>query len=286
MRIDAHHHVWDVDVHKRPWLERPGMAALRRSFTLDDLEPLARAAGVDHTVVVQTAADTAETRNLLSLAAAAPTVAGVVGWVDLTRPDVADRIATLRSGPGGARLVGLRHGVQAEGDPRWLCRSDVRRGLSAVAAAGLAYDLLVAPHQLRAAIDTADAVPSLTLVLDHLGRPPRATGEFAAWATELRAFAARPNTAAKLSGLDIENHDHLRACVDVALQAFGPDRLLFGSDWPVCLLTASYSQVVDVAERFLATLSAPERAAVFGGTAIRAYGLTLHRFPVGRKASR
>ncbi|MGC5168374.1 amidohydrolase family protein [Luteimicrobium sp. DT211] len=277
MRIDAHHHVWDLAVRDQPWTA--ALPALRRTFTVDDLRPSAARHGIDATVVVQTVCVPEETPELLALAARDPLVAGVVGWVDLTAPDVGDRLDALRGLPAGRALVGVRHQVQEEPDPRWLCRPDVRRGLAAVADAGLAYDLVVTPDQLPAVVDTVRAVPGLKFVLDHAGKPPIASGVIAPWESDVRKLAASANVAAKLSGLVTEaDHDtwevaDLRPYADVVLDAFGPGRVMFGSDWPVCLLAGGYDRVVAAAEALAAELSGPERAAVFGGTARRWYGL-------------
>ncbi|MFD7731921.1 amidohydrolase family protein [Kitasatospora phosalacinea] len=280
-RIDAHHHLWDPAARAHDWLAEPGLAPLRRAFTVDELRPQAAAAGVGGTVLVQTVTVAGETPELLAVAAADPLVRGVVGWVDLTAPDVADVLAALRELPGGRRLVGVRHQVQSEPDPRWLLRPRVLRGLAAVAEAGLAYDLVVRPHQLPAAAESADLLPQLTFVLDHLGKPPIASGPagLGPWAAALRAFAARPNTCGKLSGLATEASwrtwtvADLRPCAEAALEGFGPERLMFGSDWPVCLLAADYAGVVAAAEELTGQLSGPERGAVFGGTAARVYRL-------------
>ena len=287
-RVDAHHHVWDPARRPQPWLDPPAMGAIRRSFSVADLTPAAAAAGMSATVLVQVSTDEAETAEFLALAAAEPLIAGVVGWTDLTAGDVGDRIAALRAGPGGEHLVGVRHLVQSEPDPDWLCRADVHRGLRAVAAAGLRYDLLTVPHQLPAAIRTARALPDLTFVLDHLSKPPIASGRLDPWAGLVRELAAEPNVACKLSGMVTEADHHrwtadaLRPYADVVLDAFGPRRLLFGSDWPVCLLAASYADVVAAAEAVLAELSPAERDEVFRGTASRVYRLDPH---VGAQAT-
>ncbi|NBE52593.1 amidohydrolase family protein [Streptomyces boluensis] len=277
--IDAHHHVWDLSVRDQEWITGPELAPIRRDFALDDLAPHARAAGVDGTVLVQTVTVAEETPELLALAEGSTLVAGVVGWTDLTAPDVAEALARLRQLPGGERLVGIRHQVQGEPDPEWLLRPEVHRGLSAVAAAGLAYDLVVLPHQLDTCLRAAAAHPQLTFVLDHLGKPPIASGAHDPWAVRLAAFAALPNTVAKLSGL-VTEADHagwtpeaLRPYVDTALTAFGPDRLMFGSDWPVCTLAATYAQVLDTARELTRHLDEGERAQVFAGTASRVYRL-------------
>ncbi|MFJ1709764.1 amidohydrolase family protein [Kitasatospora sp. NPDC088346] len=283
--VDAHHHVWDLAVRDQDWITGPELAPLRRSFTLDELRPQAQAAGVDATILVQTICVPEETPEFLTLAAADPLVAGVVGWVDLTAPDVADALAVLREGPGGAHLVGIRHQVQSEPDPSWLLRADVRRGLRAVAAAGLAYDLVITPSQLPAATRAAAELPELTFALDHLGKPPIIRHELAPWAQGLYLFAALPNTTAKLSGLVTEADWHrwtaadLRPFVDAALSSFGPLRLFFGSDWPVATLAADYRRVVAVTRELLADLTPGEQSAIFGANAERVYQLSTASSP-------
>ncbi|WP_329371435.1 amidohydrolase family protein [Streptomyces sp. NBC_01483] len=279
VRVDAHHHLWDLSVRDQDWITGPELQPLRRDFGVADLAPQARAAGVDRTVLVQTITVPEETPEFLALAAESELIAGVVGWTDLTRPDAADELARLRELPGGRHLKGIRHQVQGEPDPKWLLRPDVRDGLVAVAEAGLVYDLVVLPHQLPACVRAAAEHPELTFVLDHLGKPPIVTGELRPWATAVRALAALPNTVCKLSGMVTEADlakwtvDGLRPYADTVLDAFGPGRLMFGSDWPVCTLAASYAQVVDVAEELTGGLGGEERAEVFGGTATRVYRL-------------
>ncbi|MGW0767163.1 amidohydrolase family protein [Streptomyces sp. NPDC002676] len=277
--IDAHHHVWDLTVRPQPWIRGEDLTPLARSFSVGDLAGEARVAGVVATVVVQTVCVPDETPELLALAAGSDLVAGVVGWTDLTAPDVVDAIAALREQPGGDRLVGIRHQVQEEPDPGWLLRPDVRRGLAAVAEAGLAYDLVVTPNQLAAAADAADRHPGLTFVLDHLGKPPIATGALAPWAADVRRLAALPNTVCKLSGMVTEaapgnwRTEDLAPYADTVLDAFGPRRLLFGSDWPVCTLQAGYGEVVRIADRLTDRLSPAEKDAVFHENAAAVYGL-------------
>jgi L-fuconolactonase len=276
--VDAHHHVWDLAVRDQDWITGAEMAAIRRDFSVDDLRPLAAAAGVTATVMVQTMNVAAETPEMLAIAAGDPLVAGVVGWTDLTSPAIADTLAELKDCPGGRKLVGIRHVVQAEPDPGWLRRPEVIRGLEAVAGAGLGYDVLVRPHQIPAAVDAALAVPSLHFVLDHAGKPAIAGGEWEPWAGAFRAFADQPNTACKLSGLVTEAApgsaaSRFQPYADAILAAFGPDRVMFGSDWPVCLLDRDYAGVLALASTLVAGLSESERAAVFGGTAARIYRL-------------
>ncbi|MFF4905325.1 amidohydrolase family protein [Streptomyces sp. NPDC001260] len=277
MTVDAHHHVWDLSVRDQDWI--PRHSPIRRNFTVAGLQPEARAAGVDRTVLVQTVTVAEETPEFLALADAHDLVAGVVGWTDLTRPDIADELARLRALPGGAHLKGIRHQVQGEADPGWLLRPDVLRGLTAVAEAGLAYDLVVLPRQLPVCAKASARLPRLTFVLDHLGKPPIASGALEPWATDLRTLAALPNTVAKLSGLVTEADsadwtlDDLRPYVETALEAFGPDRLMFGSDWPVCTLAATYGEVVEATRRLIAGLGESERTRIMGDTATRVYRL-------------
>ncbi|MYY04689.1 MULTISPECIES: amidohydrolase family protein [unclassified Streptomyces] len=277
--VDAHHHVWDLAVRDQDWITGEDLAPLRRDFTLADLEPEARTAGVCATVLVQTVTVADETPEFLALADGSDLVAGVVGWSDLTAPDIADTLAALRELPGGDRLVGLRHQVQGEPDPDWLLRPDVLRGLAAVADAGLVYDLVVLPHQLPAATRAAALLPGLVLVLDHAGKPPVAAGRTHPWADDLGAFAALPNTVCKLSGLVTEadwrtwSAADLRPYARTVIDAFGPDRLMFGSDWPVCRLAATYAEVLDTARTLIGELGDHERDAVLATTAERVYGL-------------
>ncbi|MGW4750871.1 amidohydrolase family protein [Streptomyces chartreusis] len=277
--VDAHHHVWDLSVRDQDWITGPELRPLRRNFGVDDLAPEARAAGVGRTVLVQTITVPEETPEFLALAAEHELIAGVVGWTDLTRPDIADELVRLRELPGGRYLKGIRHQVQGEADPEWLLRADVRHGLAAVAQAGLVYDLVVLPHQLPACVKAAAGLPELTFVLDHSGKPPIASGSREPWTRDVRALAALPNTVCKLSGLVTEADlahwtvTDLRPYADAVLDAFGPGRLMFGSDWPVCTLAATYGEVLAAAGELTAALSDAERTQVFEGTAVRVYGL-------------
>ena len=285
--IDAHQHFWDLSAHDQPWLRSdPGLAPLLRNFTPADLAPLAAASGVTATVVVQTVAEPWETPELLALAAGPGLVAGVVGWADLTAPDIADALAELRELPGGDRLAGIRHPVLAEPDQDWLARADVLRGLAAVAAAGLAYDIVGEPRHLPAAVTAATRLPQLTFVLDHLGNPEVSPGASPSgsqpWAGAVSRLAALPNTAAKLSGIlgvpappgaGAGTVAHIRPYYDFVLSEFGPNRLMFGTDWPPCTLDASYVQVCAAARSLTAGLSDSEQEAIFSRTASRAYRL-------------
>jgi L-fuconolactonase len=274
--VDAHHHFLDPARTTYPWLG-PEFAPIDRRFGPDDLAPEMAAAGIDCSIVIQTVSSAEETRAFLATATTTPSIAGVVGWVDLTDPAVAVSIDEIRSWPGGDRLVGIRHQVHDEPDPEWLLRPEVRRGVLAVEAASLTYDVLVRTRELPVALTVVRAQPSTRFVIDHLAKPPIASGDLARWASRLRPFGDLENTWCKLSGLVNEADWHawrvadLVPAVEVALEIFGPSRLIFGSDWPVCLVAASYGQVVGAARELTAGLSDSERASIFGGASQRAY---------------
>jgi L-fuconolactonase len=277
--VDAHHHFWDPARATYPFLTDE-LVAIRRRFGPEDLRPHLEATGMERTILVQTRSDLGETREFLATAAATSFVAGVVGWVDLTYPGIADTLAELRSGPGGAWLVGIRHQVHDEPDKAWIARPDVRRGIAAVGAAGHPYELLVRAREMPDALATARALPDVRFVIDHLAKPPIASGAFEPWAELLRPFGSAPNVWCKVSGLVTENDwatgrpEDLVPYVRHALEVFGPDRLMFGSDWPVCLLAASYEDVVASTRNALAGLALTEMERVFGLTATAVYGLS------------
>jgi len=286
MLIDAHHHLWEL-ARGYDWLADPAFAPIRRDFGVPDLRAELRAAGVDRTVLVEAGrGDLDEVGEFLAIAGRTEEIAGVVGWVDLTDPGLAGVLAAHRAGPDGRWLVGVRAQVQGEPDPDHLRRLDVQRGLSMVADAGLGYDLVVRVDQLAGAAEAARAVPSLTFVLDHLGKPAIRDGAagLAAWRAAVAPLAAAPNVVAKLSGLVTEAHwrewtvADLRPYVHTALELFGPDRLMFGSDWPVCLLAASYQEVLGALRD---SLGEAEREAVFAGTAARVYRLDVRNLQDG-----
>jgi L-fuconolactonase len=274
--IDAHHHLWE-DLTRRDYDWLADLDPIRRPYTVDDL---AAATPADRTVLVQTVPTVEETEEFLATAAATPLIAGVIGWLDLTAPDIADRLAALREAPGGDTLAGIRHPAQGEADPGWLVRPEVVRGIKAVAEAGLTYDILILPPQHQAAIELADALPGARLVLDHTGKPAIAEGGYEPWAAFLTSLAARPNVFCKLSGLVTEADwtkwtvEDLRPYASHVLESFGPARVMFGSDWPVCELAATYAQVYESARTFTSDLSRAEQDEVFGGTARRAYPIS------------
>jgi L-fuconolactonase len=272
--VDAHVHVWDLRTHDHDWI--PPGSSIRRDFGLDDLRSTMAGTPVESVVLVQVINDADETRAFLEQARSEPLVAGVVGWIDLGRPDIDEALDALDGDPA---LVGVRHQALAETDPAgWLRSAAVQRGLSALAAHGLPFDLMIRPEHFPAAVESVRAHPSLRFVLDHLGKAPIASGQLEPWASGLRRLAAEPNVWCKLSGIHTiaapgATYSDLEPFVEVALEAFTPARLVFGSDWPVSRQAVAYAQVCDTAIRACASLSPAERAAVLGGAAREVYGL-------------
>jgi L-fuconolactonase len=252
------------------------LAAIRRPFGPKELAPFLASAGIDRTVLVQTISSVDETREFLKTAASTDFVAGVVGWVDLTDPSAADVLAELRAGPGGSLLVGIRHQVHDEPDPRWLLRDEVRRGIRAVGDAGLVYDLLVRTRELPAAVELVSDFPDIGFVLDHIAKPRIAAGpRDLEWEQAMVPLAANENVNCKLSGMMTEAEwtawtpQQLQPYVTRVLDWFGPDRCMFGSDWPVSLLASDYARTVTTMKALVG-----ESEYVFGGTATRVYGLS------------
>lgn len=275
MRIDAHQHFWRFEPGAYGWIDE-SMAAIRRDFLPDALRPLLAGAGVDACVAVQTRQTLEETRWLLELAEAHPFIAGVVGWIDLQSADVRGQIEGLAR---RRKLVGVRHLVQGEADPRFLLRPEFCRGIAELARLDLAYDILIYPRHLAVAVEFAERFPDQRFVLDHLAKPEIRSGEIRSWARELRRLAALPNVCAKLSGLVTEadwqawTPAELRPYLDVAFESFGWERLMAGSDWPVCLVAANYGRVMGVVADYLETRPRKEQDAVLGGNAVRFWNL-------------
>jgi len=276
--LDAHLHVWERAKHPQPWIDPDTMAGIDHDF------PPARAVaelerhGVRGCVVVQAVNDIAETVDLLADTRELDAVGGVVGWVDLTG-DVRDQVAALRSGPGGEKLVGIRHVTFVEDDERWLSRDDVGRSLDALAELGLTFDILVGHRQLAQAAQVVRKHPATRFVLDHLGKVPLTSTELVDWARDLALVAAEPNVVAKLSGLVTEDEPgrwsvaRLRPVVEHALRTFGPGRLMFGSDWPLAELAGGYEPWLRAYLELTDHLPADDQAAVDGGNTARTYGL-------------
>ena len=272
MIIDAHQHLWTADY---AWLADPALDRIRRDYTVADLRAVMRSAGVDRTVLVEAGrCDDAETTQFLALADRTSEIAAVVGWAALTGPRLAATIAGHRSGPGGHLLAGIRDQIQAGPDDH-LDQPAVRAGLAVVAEAGLVNEVVVRAAQLPSVARAAAALPHSTFVLDHLGKPPVAAGGVREWLELIRPVAAQPNVVAKLSGLVAEADratwtvEDLRPFVAAAVELFGPERLMFGSDWPVLEVAGTYAQVVAAMIEALGGFSEQ----VFAHTAMRTYGL-------------
>jgi L-fucono-1,5-lactonase len=275
LRIDAHQHFWDIESGRYAW-PTPAEGTIYRTFSPADLEPLLGPARIDATVLVQTVNTLDDTDSMLANADRYPFIGAVVGWVPMTGARATEDALDARPHP---RLRGIRHLIHHERDPEWLLRADVAESLDVLAQRGLSFDVVaVFPNHLGLVPELADRHPDLSLVIDHLAKPPIRGNGWTRWRDALRQGAARPNVSAKLSGLDTAaglgwTPRELAPVVDVALEAFGPDRLMIGSDWPVCRLVSSYGQVIAAMEELVASLSASERSAVTGGTASRVYGV-------------
>jgi L-fuconolactonase len=277
MKIDAHQHFWKYDPVRDAWIT-DAMQAIRRDFLLDDFAPECVSNGIDASIAVQADQSEKETAFLLELAEQNPKIAGVVGWVDLCSPRVAER---LRFFSRYTKLRGFRHVAQAEPDDRFLMRESFVRGVRCLGEYGFAYDILIYPKQLPAALELVAALPEQRFVIDHMAKPDMRTNSSMDWAKKMRAIAQNPNVLCKISGLVTEADWQLwkkadfKPYLDVVFEAFGAERLMFGSDWPVCLLAASYGQVKEIVDDYLRDFSEGEKSKVFGENAIRFYGLKM-----------
>jgi L-fuconolactonase len=276
IRIDAHHHFWDLEsgLYAWPTAAEPG---IHRTFGPEDLEPELAAAWIDATVVVQATDSLADTDSMLDVASRHPWIAGVVGWLPLADRTAAEQALEARRG----RLCGVRHLIHWDADPMWLCRPDVQPGLRLLAEERLPFDVVaVFPEHLPLVPAVAAAHPDLVMVIDHLAKPPFRSSGWDCWVLDINRAADCPRTYAKISGLDTAagpgwSVDELRPAWDIALEAFGPGRLLFGTDWPVCRLVSSYGGVVSGTLDLVAELTPAERDLVLGGTATEVYRLPL-----------
>jgi L-fuconolactonase len=273
--IDSHHHFWNFTEADYGWIP-PEWSMIRRDFLPDDLQKEISAAGVDGVISVQARQSILETDWLLGFAAQHAFIRGVVGWLPLSDPTIETHLDHYAANP---KLRSLRHVLQGEADDAYMLREDFNRGISSLTRRGLAYDILILERHLPNTIAFVDHHPSQVFVLDHIAKPRIATGELEPWAKNLRELARRPNVACKLSGMVTEadvatwTPAQLQPFFDVVIDAFGPARLLFGTDWPVCLAGVGYSRWKQIVEQALSTLSEQERAAVLGENAIRLYRL-------------
>ncbi len=278
MIIDAHHHFWRLGQFDTRWLETPEHAPIRRDYEPRDLKPLIDASGVSKTVFVQTQHDLEETRWVLSLADAHDWICGVVGWVDLASDACGQQLDELTAHP---KFVGVRHVTQDEPDDDFIIRPDVIQGLRELERRAVPFDLLFYVRHLRHAVTLARELPELPMVIDHLSKPHIKAGRLDDWEPQFRAAAACPNLMCKISGMITEADwqawtvDDLRPYVEIALDAFGPERLMFGSDWPVCELAGTYPQVFHACSELISGLTETERTRILGGTAQDFYRLSL-----------
>jgi L-fuconolactonase len=286
MLIDAHHHLWRYSASEYPWIDEH-MEVLRRDFHVEELSQLAHSAGVDGFVSVQARQSVLETEALLDVASQCGHVVGVVGWIPLANDDVVQHLDRLTRSPW---LKGVRHVVQDEPDDRFLLGEAFNRGVAALKSYNLVYDLLIYARQLPAAIEFIDAHPSQLMVVDHIAKPSIERSKFHTdWERDFRELAKREHVCCKVSGVVTEisdsvsrreSHksgdwsvDDIRRYWDVALEAFTPKRLMFGSDWPVCLLRTSYDRWLATVRELAVTLSPGERADLFAATAVSVYKL-------------
>lgn len=274
MQIDAHQHFWKYSAAEYPWIGA-GMQRLARDYLPDDLAVAAAPAGIGGSVAVQARQSVEESRWLLALADGHASIRGVVGWVDLRSDGVQAELAGLAAHD---RFVGVRHVVQDEPDPRFLLGEEFVRGLRQLYPFGLTYDLLLHPHQLPAAVELAGLLPEQPFVLDHLAKPLIKAGEIDSWRRDIRNLARHEHVCCKVSGMVTEadwkgwQPADFVPYLDIALEAFGPGRLMVGSDWPVCLLAGEYADVAAIPREYFARLSVGEQEAVWGGTAAKFYG--------------
>ncbi len=273
--IDSHHHLWDLSRLDYPWMP-PGPSVVRQNYLPPDLKPEIDAVGIGRTVIVQAHQSLEEARFLLDIANETEFVAGVVAWVDVQSPSVGDDLDSLvKHGP----LVGIRHQVEDDPDDDWLIAEESIRGFREIAARDLAYDMLVKPRHMKHVPVVAERVPELRMVIDHIAKPLIADGVMEPWASDMATIASIPGVNCKVSGMVTEaDHgewkvDDLRPYVEHVREQFGMDRLMFGSDWPVCLLASQYRQVFDAAMDAIGPMTDAERAAFLGGNAKRFYRL-------------
>jgi L-fuconolactonase len=278
IRIDAHQHFWKYSAADYGWIsESESMAALMRVFLPGDLAPLLDASGMDGSIAVQARQSLEETRWLLDLAHENKRIKGVVGWVDLRSAELR---AQLNDFSEAEKLVGVRHVVQAEPDDAFMVQPAFRRGIAQLAEFSLVYDLLLFPKHLPAAVQLVREFPEQAFVLDHIAKPSIADGVLEPWSNAIRELAQFPHVSCKLSGMVTEarwqqwRYEDLVPYLDVVFGAFGPARLMIGSDWPVCTVSADYARTLGIVQKYIERFSAAERDAILGGNCARVYRVT------------
>lgn len=279
MRIDSHHHIWDLDVRPQTWMQGDELKPISRTILMNELEPELQKASIDYTVVVQTVPLIDETPELLDLSMSNPKVCAVVGWLDLESADIRPQLDKYLNHKGGDKLVSIRDMAQDKRDPNWLLREDVVRNIHRVGEYGLTFDILTRPPQLAAAVEMVRRSPNNIFVLDHISKPYMAKGEFQPWADQISEISSNENVSVKVSGLFTEANwsdwsiETFRPYFDHILKSFTPSRMMFGSDWPVCLLAATYSQTINLMEELTGQLTMAEQDSFWSNTAKQFYRL-------------
>jgi L-fuconolactonase len=279
MRIDSHHHIWDLDVRPQTWMQGDELKPISRTILMNELEPELQKASIDYTVVVQTVPLIDETPELLDLSMSNPKVCAVVGWLDLESADIRPQLDKYLNHKSGDKLVSIRDMAQDKSDPNWLLREDVVRNIHRVGEYGLTFDILTRPPQLAAAVEMVRRSPNNIFVLDHISKPYMAKGEFQPWADQISEISSNENVSVKVSGLFTEANwsdwsiETFRPYFDHILKSFTPSRMMFGSDWPVCLLAATYSQTINLMEELTGQLTMAEQDSFWSNTAKQFYRL-------------
>lgn len=275
MQVDSHQHFWKYDVQRHSWITQE-MQVLKRDYLPADLVPELRANGMAGCIAVQAEQSEQETQFLLELAKQYEVIKGVVGWVDLRSPQIAERLQHYSQ---FEKLCGFRHVVQSEADDEFILRPEFCRGINALKKYGFTYDILIYARQLPAALELVSRFPDQPFVIDHIAKPSIRTGAMAPWAAQMRSLADQANVYCKVSGLITEADwknwriGDLLPYLNVVFETFGPERLMFGSDWPVCLLAGTYQQVKQLIENYIGKLSIQQKKDIFGLNAVRFYGL-------------
>ncbi len=281
LRIDSHHHIWDLSVRAQDWMKGEEVAPISRTILMDELEPELESSNIDYTVIVQTVANPAETPEFLDLSLSHPKICAVVGWLDLESSDIRPQLEKYLQHPGGKNLVSIRDLAQDKADPNWLLRDDVIKNIHRLNEYGLVFDILTRPPQLAAAVEMVKKSPNNSFVLDHISKPYMAKGEMQPWADQISEIAACGNVSVKVSGLFTEANwkswttQTFKPYLEHILKSFTPARMMFGSDWPVCLLAATYKDTINLMEDFTKDFSKSEQESFWAETAKRAYKLKI-----------
>jgi len=279
LRIDSHHHIWDISVRPQTWMQGDEVKPISRTILMNELEPELEKAKIDYTVIVQTVATADETPEFLDLSLSHSKICAVVGWLDLESDDIRPELEKYLSHPGGKNLVSIRDLAQDKVDPNWLLRDNVVKNIHRIGEAGLTFDILTRPPQLAAAVEMVKKSPNNSFVLDHISKPYMAKGEMQPWADQISEIASYENVVVKVSGLFTEanwsdwSQETFKPYLDHVLNSFSPSRMMFGSDWPVCLLAATYTDTINLMEEFTKNFTKSEQESFWAGTAKRAYKL-------------